>query len=68
VKLTIELDRETDERWIAEIPELNLLLYGSTRDDAIQRAEAAAFEIISDRIARGTLPAEAAHPVFAVAA
>jgi hypothetical protein len=28
MKLTIELDQEIDGRWIAEIPELNVLLYG----------------------------------------
>jgi len=26
MKLTIELDRETDGRWIAEVPELNVLI------------------------------------------
>jgi len=68
MNLRIELDREADGRWIAEISDLNLLLYGATRDEAIERIEAAAIEIIADRIKRGTLPAEAAHPVFGVAA
>jgi predicted RNase H-like HicB family nuclease len=68
MNLEIELDRETDGRWIAEIADLNLLLYGVSREDAIQRIEAAAIEIIEDRIKRGTLPAEAAHPKFGVAA
>lgn len=61
MNLTIELDREVDGRWIAEIPELNVLLYGSSRQDAIQRAEEAARRIIDDRVQRGTLPAEAAN-------
>ena len=30
MKLTIELDREVDGRWIAEVPELNVLVYGAT--------------------------------------
>ncbi len=68
MNLEIELDRETDGRWIAEIAHLNLLLYGATREEAIERIEAAAIEIIGDRIKRGMLPAEAAHPNFAVAA
>jgi predicted RNA binding protein YcfA (HicA-like mRNA interferase family) len=38
MKLMIELDREVDGRWIAEVPELNVLLYGNTKQDAIQRA------------------------------
>ncbi len=68
MRLTIELDREVDGRWIAEIPELNILLYGRTRRDALRKAESAAAEIISDRIAHGELPPEAANTVFAVAA
>jgi len=38
MKLMIELDREIDGRWIAEVPELNVLLYGDSKQDAIQRA------------------------------
>ena len=48
--LMIELDREADGRWIAEVPELNVLLYGDTTQDAIQRARSAAREIVIDRI------------------
>ena len=50
MKLTIELDRELDGRWIAEVPELNVLLYGDSNQDAIQRAQSAAQEIVLDRI------------------
>ncbi len=56
MKLTIELDRESDGRWIAEVPELNVLLYGDSREHAIERAEAAAREIVQDRIVHGELP------------
>jgi predicted RNase H-like HicB family nuclease len=68
MKLTIELDRETDGRWIAEVPELNILLYGDSRQDAIARAEAAAHEIVLDRIAHGELPPDSAKTNFQVAA
>jgi predicted RNase H-like HicB family nuclease len=51
MKLTIELDREVDRRWIAEVPELNVLLYGDSKQDAIQRAEAAGREIVLDWVA-----------------
>lgn len=40
----------------AEAPELNVLLYGDSRQDAIQRAQSAAREIVLDRIAHGVLP------------
>ena len=53
MKLTIELDRELDGRWIAEVLELNVLLYGDSKQDAIQRAQSAAREIVMDRMTRG---------------
>ena len=68
VKLTIELDREVDGRWIAEVPELDILLYGDSRQDAIQRAESAAQEIVLDRIAHGELPPDSANAIFDIAA
>jgi predicted RNase H-like HicB family nuclease len=68
MKLTIELDRELDGRWIAGVPELNVLLYGDSRQDAIQRAQSAAREIVLDRIAHGELPPDSADAVFDTAA
>ena len=68
MKLTIELDREIDGRWIAEVPELNILLYGSSKDDAIERAETAAREVVLDRIAHAELPADFANATFDIAA
>jgi predicted RNase H-like HicB family nuclease len=66
MNLTIDLAREVDGRWIAEIPELNILLYGTSREDAIRQAEDAARQVIADRIQRGTLPRKAVEAVFAV--
>ena len=68
MRLTTELDREVDGRWIAEVPELNVLLYGDSRQDAIERAQFAAREIVLDRIAHGELPPDSANAVFDVAA
>ena len=68
MKLTIELDREADGRWIAEIPELNILLYGDSKPDAIQRAQSAAKQIVLDRIDQGELPPDSANAVFDIAA
>ena len=68
MKLTIELDREFDGRWIAEVPELNILLYGDSRQDAIQRVQSAAREIVLDRVAHGELPPDSADAVFEIAA
>jgi predicted RNase H-like HicB family nuclease len=47
----IDIDREEDGRWIAEIGELpGVLAYGSTREEAISAAEALALRVIADRI------------------
>jgi predicted RNase H-like HicB family nuclease len=68
MRLTIELDREVDGRWIAEVPELSVLLYGDSKPEAIQRAQSAAREIVLDRIAHGELPPDSANAVFEIAA
>jgi predicted RNase H-like HicB family nuclease len=68
MKLTIELDHEADGRWIAEVPELNVLLYAESQEDAIQRAQSAARAIVLDRIAHGELPPDSANAIFDVAA
>jgi predicted RNase H-like HicB family nuclease len=68
MNLTIELDREVDGRWIAEVPQLNVMLYGDTKQDAIQRAQSASREIVLDRIAHGELPPDSANAIFDVAA
>ena len=68
MQFTIELDREVDGRWIAEVPELNVVLYGSSKEDAIKRAESAAREIVLDRVAHGEMPPDSSSAVFNVAA
>jgi predicted RNase H-like HicB family nuclease len=65
---TIELDREIDGRWIAKVPELNVLLYGDSKQDAIQLVQSAAREIVLDRITHGELPADSANAIFDIAA
>ena len=54
VTFTIESERETDGRWLAEIPELpGVLAYGETRDDAVARTQALALRVLADRIEHG---------------
>jgi predicted RNase H-like HicB family nuclease len=46
VNFNIEIEREEDGRWIAEIRELpGVMSYGDSRDDAIARVEAIAAEL-----------------------
>jgi predicted RNase H-like HicB family nuclease len=62
--LTIELEQETDGRWIAEIPQLpGVLAYGTDADNAAQLARALAFRVLADRIESGELPAAAVNSV-----
>jgi predicted RNase H-like HicB family nuclease len=52
--LDVELERETDGQWIAEIPALpGCLAYGATRGDALARAEALALRILAERLDHG---------------
>ena len=49
--LRIELDREDDGRWLAEVPALaGVMRYGETRNDAIARVQALALRVIADRL------------------
>ena len=51
VTFTIELDREDDGRWIAEVPDLpGVLTYGTSRDDAIAHVQALALRVLADRL------------------
>jgi predicted RNase H-like HicB family nuclease len=53
-KLTIELEREEDGRWIAEVPALpGVMVYGQTREDALARVEALALRVLADRLEHG---------------
>ena len=54
MKLTVEIEQETDGRWIAEVPELpGTLAYGKTRERAIASAEALALRVLAERIENG---------------
>lgn len=51
MNLVIELEQETDGRWIAEIDELNgVLVYGETREEAVKKVKALAASVIADRL------------------
>lgn len=51
VLFTIELEREDDGRWIAEVVELpGVLAYGSSEDEAVALAQALALRVVADRL------------------
>ncbi len=54
MKLSIELDREDDGRWIAEVMDLpGVMVYGQTREEAVASVEVLALRVIADRIEHG---------------
>ena len=54
----VELEQETDGRWIAEIPELpGVLVYGDTRDHATQKVQALALRVLADGLEQGSINA-----------
>jgi predicted RNase H-like HicB family nuclease len=51
---TVELEREEDGRWIAEIPAIpGALAYGATEDRALAAVEALALRVLADRLEHG---------------
>lgn len=56
--MKIEIEREDDGRWIAEVPDLpGVMVYGATRQDALSKVEALALRVIADRLDHGeTIP------------
>lgn len=60
MKYSVEIEQEDDGRWIAEVLELpGVLAYGSTREEAIARAQALALRVLADRLEHG----ETAAPI-----
>lgn len=49
--MKIEIEREDDGRWIAEVPDLSgVMVYGETREEAIARVQSLALRVIADRL------------------
>jgi predicted RNase H-like HicB family nuclease len=54
MELTIEIERETDGRWLAYIPALpGVMVYGVTRAEAVANVQALALHVIADRMEHG---------------
>jgi predicted RNase H-like HicB family nuclease len=66
--MKIEIEREDDGRWIAEVPELpGVMAYGDSRNEAISKAEALALRVLADKLEQGEEIPEL-REVFAVSA
>lgn len=67
MNLSVEIEQETDGRWIAEIPQVpGAMAYGTERDEAISKVEALALRVLADRLEQGEMPKEL-RKMFSVA-
>lgn len=54
MRFLVELEQESDGRWIGEIPELpGALAYGQTADEARAKVQALALRVVADRLEHG---------------
>ncbi len=54
MRLTVEVEPEEDGRWLAEVPDFpGVLAYGTTRLEAIARAQALCLRVLADRLEHG---------------
>jgi len=52
--MKIEIEREDDGRWIADLPDLpGVMVYGDTEEQAIAKVKALALRVIADRLDHG---------------
>ena len=66
--LTIELDREEDGRWMAEVVDIpGALAYGSTSAQAKANAQAIALRVLADRLEHSETTGELSNISFAAA-
>ena len=66
--LKIELEREEDGRWIAEIPALpGTLCYGDSRPDALAHVQALALRVLAERLEHAEAPQDALSITFQAA-
>jgi predicted RNase H-like HicB family nuclease len=64
----IEIDREDDGRWMAEVQALpGVMAYGATRDEAVARVQALALRVLAERLEHAEAPAELLNVSFRAA-
>ena len=63
--LSIEIEREDDGRWVAEVPALpGTMCYGQTRSQAVAHVQALALRVLAERLEHNEAPAEALTIAF----
>jgi predicted RNase H-like HicB family nuclease len=68
VNLSIELEQESDGRWIAEVPDLpGVLTHGASREEALAHVQALALRVLAERLEHGETAADSFSVVFRAA-
>ena len=66
--LAIEIEREEDGRWLAEVPSLaGVMCYGASRDEAVAHVQALALRVLAERLEHQEAPAELLDVTFQAA-
>jgi predicted RNase H-like HicB family nuclease len=54
MRFIVEIEKEKDGRWIAEVPDLpGVLAYGKTPEEAKAKVQALALRVVADRLEHG---------------
>ena len=54
MKFRVEIERDDDGRWVAEVPELpGVLAYGISASEAQAKVQALALRVVADRLEHG---------------
>lgn len=68
MEFTIEFERESDGRWIAEIPSLpGTMAYGTSRAQARAHAQALALRVVAERLEHAEAESETLTITFRAA-
>ena len=68
MKFQVEIEREDDGRWIAEVLEIpGAMSYGATPDEARAKVQALALRVVADRLEHGEAGSDLVDITFAAA-
>ena len=68
MQLAIELEREDDGRWVAEVPALSgVLAYGQSREQAVAMVQALALPVLAEQLEHGEAAPELLSVTFQAA-
>mgnify|MGYP003524870399 CR=1 FL=1 len=58
MQYALDCELEDDGRWLAEVPQLpGVLAYGTSREEAMAKAEALALRVLAEQLEHGESPA-----------